>query len=163
MFAPVAEVDALAVVRGAVDSGVRLIDTAPYYGSGLAETRVGDSLEGRSRGEFALSTKVGRLLDRDVPPDVDWTGEPFFKGAPPLGAVFDFSYDGVLRSLEQSLERLRPRQRRCRARARSRRLSGPGDCRGVRCARSTAGRGHDQRGRSGHEQCRTARAIRPGG
>jgi len=107
MFAPVEEVDALAVVRGAVDSGVRLIDTAPYYGSGLAETRVGDSLEGRSRGEFALSTKVGRLLDRDVPPDVDWTGEPFFKGAPPLGAVFDFSYDGVLRSLEQSLERLR--------------------------------------------------------
>src|SRR5438552_1845167 len=78
--------------------GVRLFDTAPLYGSGLSERRVGAGLRDRPRSEVVLSTKVGRLL---VP---DGGADPMFAGAPAARPVFDFSYDGALRSLEASLE-----------------------------------------------------------
>jgi D-threo-aldose 1-dehydrogenase len=88
-----------AVVRRAWDLGLRLFDTAPLYGSGLAEQRVGRGLRERPRDELVLSTKVGRLL-RPGRPDAN------FFGAPPLGPVFDFGYEATLRSLDESLERL---------------------------------------------------------
>jgi D-threo-aldose 1-dehydrogenase len=86
-----------AVVERAWELGIRYFDTAPYYGSGSAERRLGAVLCERPREEFVLSTKVGRLLR---PGESDW------RGAPPLQAYFDFSYDATLRSLEESLERL---------------------------------------------------------
>ena len=88
---------ARAVVERAWELGIRYFDTAPYYGSGSAERRLGAVLRERPREAFVLSTKVGRLLR---PGESDW------RGAPPLQAYFDFSYDATLRSLEQSLERL---------------------------------------------------------
>jgi D-threo-aldose 1-dehydrogenase len=92
-----------AAARGTVDRawdlGVRYFDTAPLYGSGLAERRLGAALRDRPRDEFVLSTKVGRLLRPGAP-------DPLFKGAPPYSPVFDFTADGIRRSLEESLERL---------------------------------------------------------
>ena len=100
LFEEVADETAYALVGRAIELGVRLFDTAPLYGSGLAERRLGHVLREVPRDRFMLSTKVGRLLRPDVPPDKN------FRGTPPLGPVFDFSRDGVLRSFEESLERL---------------------------------------------------------
>ena len=91
---------AQATVERAWSLGIRLFDTAPYYGSGLAERRLGAGLRGRPRDELTVSTKVGRLLR---PGDSSADG---WHGAPPLEAYFDFSYDAALRSLDESLERL---------------------------------------------------------
>lgn len=109
LFQTVAEADAHAVVEHAWRMQLGLFDTAPLYGYGLAERRVGYALGRHARDTFVLSTKVGRLLRPDAPPDTTqvYEGEPFFKGTPPLNPVFDFSYDGVMRSFEESLERLR--------------------------------------------------------
>jgi D-threo-aldose 1-dehydrogenase len=90
------------VVEAAWNAGIRYFDTAPLYGSGLAEHRLGMVLRNKPRSEFVLSTKVGRLLRRDAPADPNQS----FKGLPPLNPVFDFSYDGVMRSVEESLSRL---------------------------------------------------------
>jgi D-threo-aldose 1-dehydrogenase len=86
-----------AVVERAWELGIRYFDTAPYYGSGSAERRLGAVLRRLPREAFVVSTKVGRLLR---------PGESGWRGAPPLEAYFDFSYDATLRSLEESLERL---------------------------------------------------------
>jgi D-threo-aldose 1-dehydrogenase len=86
-----------AVVTRAWELGVRYFDTAPYYGSGNSERRLGTVLRERPRDEFAVSTKVGRLLR---PGSSEW------RDAPALEAYFDFSHDATLRSLEESLERL---------------------------------------------------------
>jgi D-threo-aldose 1-dehydrogenase len=86
-------------VHAAWSVGIRHFDTAPLYGSGLAETRLGNALVGRPRGAFRVSTKVGRLLAPGAP-------DPNFVGAPPLKPVFDFSPAAVRRSLTESLERL---------------------------------------------------------
>jgi D-threo-aldose 1-dehydrogenase len=91
------EHEAIEAIDRAWDLGIRFFDTAPYYGSGLAETRLGLALRGRPRGDFVVSTKVGRRLE---------PGRSSWHGAPPLRTYFDFSYDGALRSLEESLERL---------------------------------------------------------
>ncbi|MDX6563796.1 MAG: D-threo-aldose 1-dehydrogenase [Gaiellales bacterium] len=97
LYDAVEEETARAVVERAWELGIRYFDTAPYYGSGSAERRLGAVLCERPREEFVLSTKVGRLLRR---------GESDWRGAPPLQAYFDFSYDATLRSLAESLERL---------------------------------------------------------
>lgn len=89
-------------MEAAWDAGIRFFDTAPLYGSGLAERRLGEVLRSKPRDEFVLMTKVGRLLRADAPPDPDQS----FRGTPPLNPVFDFSYDGVMRSFEESLQRL---------------------------------------------------------
>ena len=99
LFGAVPASEAQAVVDRAWELGVRFFDTAPSYGSGLAEQRVGEALCRRPRGEFVISTKVGRLLRPGQP-------DPAFVGAPELAPVFDFSYDGAVRSLEESLERM---------------------------------------------------------
>ena len=101
LFAPVADDDAQAVVAAAWDAGVRFFDTAPLYGHGLSELRLGRALADRPRAEYAIATKVGRLLVPDpAPPDLG------FVDVPPLRPSFDFSYDAILRSLEESLVRL---------------------------------------------------------
>jgi D-threo-aldose 1-dehydrogenase len=104
LFAPVADADADATVRAALDAGITYLDTAPHYGLGIAERRLGRVLAGRPRDSFVLSTKVGRLL-RPLGPGE--TADPEgFVAAPPGKRVWDLSGDGVRRSLEESLERL---------------------------------------------------------
>jgi len=95
------DAQAHAIVEAAWDLGQRFFDTAPLYGLGLAETRMGAVLAGKKRDDYVLSTKVGRLV---VPGQMD-TG--IFKNLNPnLKYVYDYSYDGVMRSHEESLKRL---------------------------------------------------------
>ncbi len=89
----------------ALAAGVRLFDTAPLYGLGKSESRLGKALQGASRDSFVLASKVGRLLEPEDPEKLA-TREVEFVDAPPLRAIFDFSYDGVMRSYEESLRRL---------------------------------------------------------
>src|SRR5262249_26524729 len=104
LFEPVSDADAEATLARALALGIRYFDTAPLYGFGVAEQRFGRFLRDKPRSSYVLSTKVGRLLRRvrgDNPrPD------RFYKGTPPERPVFDYSYDGVLRSVEESLARL---------------------------------------------------------
>jgi D-threo-aldose 1-dehydrogenase len=101
LFAPVSEEAAEAVVERAWGQGLRLFDVAPLYGHGRAERFMGRVLQTKARGEFVLSTKVGRLLRADA------AGQPSdFAETEGVGPVFDFSASGVRRSLEESLERL---------------------------------------------------------
>ncbi len=102
MFEAVDDADAHAVVEAAWDAGIRYFDTAPLYGFGLAERRLGAVLQTKPREDFVLSTKVGRLLREDAEPE---PGQAW-KGTPPLNPVFDFSYDATMRSVEESLRRL---------------------------------------------------------
>jgi D-threo-aldose 1-dehydrogenase len=102
LFASVTEDDARATVDAAWDAGIRFFDTAPLYGLGRAEERLGAALRGREG--FVLSTKVGRLIVAPGAGGDEDTSEFFDK--PDADVVFDFSRDGVRRSLEASLERL---------------------------------------------------------
>lgn len=81
--------------------GIRYFDTAPLYGSGMAEERLGIFLKDKKRDDFAIATKVGRLVVYSE------TGSQKFKGQDPKkDTEFDFSYDGTMRSFEESLKRL---------------------------------------------------------
>ena len=104
LYRSIAESDADATLEAAWSTGIRFFDTAPLYGRGLAETRLNRFLRGRNRDGFTLSTKVGRLLRRTTPDRV--AGEIHYIDTPAREIVFDYSYDGVLRSVEASLERL---------------------------------------------------------
>ena len=104
LYAPVSAEAAAATLEAAWDAGIRAFDTAPHYGVGLSERRIGEFLAGRPRQEFVVSTKVGRLL---VPATGPVEGVDDFYGTPELQRVRDYSADGVLRSLEGSLRRLR--------------------------------------------------------
>jgi D-threo-aldose 1-dehydrogenase len=108
LFNSVPDEAAHAVVQHAYDLGLRMYDTAPLYGYGSAERRLGHVLAQQPRDEFMLATKVGRLIrsPEAVRDGLDAGGAGQFRGAPPLVPVFDFSYDGVMRSFEESLERL---------------------------------------------------------
>jgi len=129
LYAPVSDDQAAEVLGHAWDLGIRYYDASPLYGYGLAEQRLGRMLVTRNRGDFVISTKVGRLLypldevlahpewDRDwqrlgsvtsVGPDEtpsedlnDW----YYRGVPDFRPVYDYSYDGVMRSVESSLKR----------------------------------------------------------
>jgi len=103
LYAPVSDETAAQTLAAAWAAGIRAFDTAPHYGSGLSERRIGEFLAGRPREEFVVSTKVGRLL---VPAAGDTEGVEGFYGTPPLTRIRDYSRDGVLRSLEESLRRL---------------------------------------------------------
>lgn len=129
LYSPVSDDQAVEVLGHAWDMGIRYYDAAPLYGYGLAEQRLGRMLTKRSRSEFVISTKVGRLLyplgevlahpewDRDwqrlgsvtgvgpdeTPPEElnDW----YYRGVPDFRPVYDYSYDGIMRSVEASLKR----------------------------------------------------------
>jgi D-threo-aldose 1-dehydrogenase len=98
----ISDAEAVATVHAAWDSGVRYFDTAPFYGAGVAERRLGAALRGRPRDGYVLSTKVGRLVRQGAGADPTTA----FKVPPTHHCVWDFSGSGVRRSLEESLERL---------------------------------------------------------
>jgi D-threo-aldose 1-dehydrogenase len=103
----ISDADAVAVIDRAMACGLRYLDTAPLYGHGLAEARVGQAVAKVSRAGLIISTKVGRLLREGAPRDDTQyhEGVPFYREVPPAGPVWDFSYDGIRRSVEESLER----------------------------------------------------------
>jgi D-threo-aldose 1-dehydrogenase len=103
LFVRVPERDAAATIEAAWDSGVRYFDTAPWYGRGLSELRTGAGLRDHPRDEFVLSTKVGRVLRPSVAHDFD--GSPWVGGCR-NDVVFDYTYDGIMRSVEGSRLRL---------------------------------------------------------
>ncbi|MCK1714144.1 MULTISPECIES: aldo/keto reductase [unclassified Bradyrhizobium] len=103
LFAPVSDADAEATIERAWSAGIRFYDTAPLYGFGLAERRLGAFLRQQPRGSYAVSTKVGRLLRA---PDGPAAEDDHYKGTPRERPMFDFSHDGVMRSVEESLVRL---------------------------------------------------------
>lgn len=92
-----------ALVRHALDSGVRVFDTAPMYGHGLSEYRLGAELRDRDRQSYRLITKVGRTLHPAAPGSFDTA--PWIN-TPPMRVEFDYSYDGVMRQVEDSLQRM---------------------------------------------------------
>src|ERR671934_2641756 len=97
LYSPVEEETAVETIGRAYANGLRFFDTAPLYGHGLAERRLGRALAGRPRGDFVLATKVGRLLRAGAPPDPSQASGAVerWQGVPPVNPVFDFSYDGV--------------------------------------------------------------------
>ncbi|RNL77633.1 aldo/keto reductase [Nocardioides marmorisolisilvae] len=99
LFGTVSEEDALGTVRAALECGIRFLDTAPHYGAGLSERRVGDAIRGVPRDTITIASKAGRRIvdadDRDVP-----------VGAVGVRTLPDLSYDGAMRSLESSLVRI---------------------------------------------------------
>jgi D-threo-aldose 1-dehydrogenase len=105
LFRAIPEDEAQAVLTAAWDAGLRYYDTAPLYGYGLSETRLNHFLRGKPRDEYVLSSKVGRLLRPcragEAP---DGAGKWF--DVPARKEAYDYGYDGVMRSLEFSLERL---------------------------------------------------------
>ncbi|BCJ76381.1 oxidoreductase [Catellatospora sp. IY07-71] len=103
---PRTDLDAARAVGAAWDAGIRLFDTAPHYGLGLSELRLGDALRERPRDAYVLSTKVGRLLRPHPAPTGSDLAAGGFAVADDLIRVWDFSADGVSRSLEESLTRL---------------------------------------------------------
>ncbi|WP_269750045.1 aldo/keto reductase [Lysobacter soli] len=110
MFRDIPEEEARATVEAAWADGIRYFDTAPFYGAGLAEIRLGDALGDRPREEYVVSTKVGRLILDEVEDvsarDLGEKGEVFKYGRPNR-IVNDYSEDATLRSIEGSLERLK--------------------------------------------------------
>lgn len=113
LYTPVSDEAATATVDAAWEAGLRLFDTAPLYGYGTAERRLGRALARRPRDEVTITTKVGRLLREpgagtswDVDTSQEFDGEPFYKDTGSAIPVFDFSGDGVRRSLDESLTRL---------------------------------------------------------
>jgi D-threo-aldose 1-dehydrogenase len=104
LFTPVDDETAAATIEAAWAGGIRYFDTAPHYGLGLSERRLGAVLRGKPRHEFTISTKVGRLLEPvERPAGMDTEG---FAVPATHRRRFDFSADGVRRSLESSLDRL---------------------------------------------------------
>ncbi len=108
LFSPVTDGEAGAVIETARALGLRYFDTAPVYGMGLAEQRMGRALRDVVRKEFTISTKVGRLLRSDAPldPELFQDGQPYFPGALGMNPVWDFSARGTRLGLQESLERL---------------------------------------------------------
>ncbi len=104
LFTKVPEAEAQATLEAAWDEGIRYFDTAPWYGRGQSEHRVGRALYDRPRGEFALSTKVGRVLRAS--PDAEHFDRGFWTGGLPFPHHFDYSYDGIMRAYEDSQQRL---------------------------------------------------------
>jgi D-threo-aldose 1-dehydrogenase len=103
LFSPVTDADATATLAGAWEAGIRYFDTAPLYGAGLSEHRLGAFLRHQPRAEFVLSTKVGRLLDPDPTQGDCQAG---YAGALPFRVRFDYSAEATRLSFRESLQRL---------------------------------------------------------
>lgn len=104
LYRAISDDEAHAVLERAWQAGLRYFDTAPLYGLGLSETRLNRFLRDKPRDDYVLSTKVGRLLQPCGPDQRSGLGKWF--DVPDRREVYDYSYDGVMRSVEQSLERL---------------------------------------------------------
>jgi D-threo-aldose 1-dehydrogenase len=104
LYRAVSEQEAFGALDAAWATGCRYFDTAPLYGLGLAETRLNQFFRGKKRDDYVLSTKVGRILQLCKPEERTGIGK--FFDVPNRREVYDFSYDGVMRSFEASLERL---------------------------------------------------------
>lgn len=104
LYRAISDDEAHSTLEAMWDGGCRYYDTAPLYGLGLAETRVNRFLRGKPRDEYILSSKIGRLLE--VSPPENRTGIGKFFDVPNRREMFDYSYDGVMRSFEASLERI---------------------------------------------------------
>ncbi len=104
LFEVLDEEKAQGILQAAWDVGVRFYDTSPYYGSGKSEHRVGHFLRQKPRDEFILSTKVGRVFHPANSPATFESGP--FMGGLPFEFTVDYSYDGIMRSYEDSLQRL---------------------------------------------------------
>ena len=108
LFTAVSDEQGQATILAALDSGINFIDTAPLYGHGNAERMVGSALT-KTNKEYVISTKVGRVLKKFAPEEIAGKvdGLAAFIGVDPtIFPVFDFSRDGILRSIQESLERL---------------------------------------------------------
>lgn len=103
MYTEVPRKQAMDTLARAWEKGVRYFDTAPFYGYGLGERRMGDFLRAKPRDSFVLSTKVGRMLAPLHPPPEN---NRFYRSELPFELKFDYSYDGAMRSIEDSLQRL---------------------------------------------------------
>lgn len=103
MHRALSEEEAQATLQAALDAGVTYFDTAPLYGHGLSETRLGKVLGSLPRESYQLSTKIGRILQPCAPGEED---AGIFVEVPQVKPVYDYSYDGVMRSYEDSLKRL---------------------------------------------------------
>ena len=103
LFTAIPDELASGAIRAAWDAGVRHFDTAPHYGAGLSEHRIGSVLRHHKRSDYTLSTKIGRLLD-PVPqvPEIDDN----FQHGLSFKRRLDYTYDGTMRSIEDSLQRL---------------------------------------------------------
>jgi D-threo-aldose 1-dehydrogenase len=108
MFRNIPEEEAAATVDAAWQQGIRYFDTAPLYGAGLSELRLGRALAKHNRDEYVLSSKVGRLIQDEVESGPRHLGEKgnLFEFGRPNRMVYDYSADGTLRSIEDSLNRL---------------------------------------------------------
>ena len=104
LYRPMTEKEARVTLEAVWAAGCRYFDTAPLYGLGLSETRLNGFLRPKPRGSYLISTQVGRLLDLCEPQKR--SGQGAFFETPSRRERFDYSYDGVMRSLEFSLERL---------------------------------------------------------
>src|SRR5271167_1872176 len=103
LFDRIDDDEAAGIIGAAWDGGVRYFDTSPWYGRGLAEHSLGRALYRKPRDQYFISTKIGRVLRRPLGPDAikdQWLGGLEFQ------TVFDYGYDGVMRSFEDSLQRL---------------------------------------------------------
>lgn len=104
LYRRIDEATAQAAIHGAIAAGITLFDTAPFYGRGLSERRVGDALR-EARAGITLSTKAGRLLVPDASASVAEARDGFVSPMP-FRVTYDYSRDGILRSFEASLHRL---------------------------------------------------------
>lgn len=103
LYRPLTDAESEHLLEAAWNLGLRYFDTAPLYGFGLSERRLGAFLRGKPRDEYILSTKVGRRL---IPNAGYHVQRDYFINADPFEPVFDYSRDGILRAHENSLERL---------------------------------------------------------
>jgi D-threo-aldose 1-dehydrogenase len=104
LYRAISDEDAIAALRCASEMHIEYLDTAPYYGFGLSESRIGDALRSGMKRPI-LSTKVGRVLEPASDVNIEKERHGFFSPEP-FEPHFDYSYDGVLRSHESSLRRL---------------------------------------------------------
>ena len=104
LYRAISDDDAARILEAAWDGGIRYFDTAPLYGLGLSETRLNRFLRDKPRDTYVLSTKVGRLLHACDPADRD--GQDKWFDVPARNEEYNYTYDGVMRSVEFSLERL---------------------------------------------------------
>jgi len=104
LYRPLSEKDAQDTLAAAWKAGIRYFDTAPFYGLGIAENRLNPFFRSHKRSDYVVSTKVGRLLEVCEPGERAGIGK--FFDTPSRKEVFDYTYDGIMRSLDLSLERL---------------------------------------------------------